>query len=543
MKKVILLLALFAIGTIAFSQEVTVRFTGQLNGTDYCRLDSVAVTNLTRNWTETIEYPDTIIVLGSMVDANLNIATVQGLGQNIPNPFNCETRVELSLSQREDVRMQLLDVTGKIYAEYNGSLDAGVHTFDISAANPQTYLLNAAVGNCQYSIRMVNVGSGCGCSIKYAGIYGGIEAKLTSANEFQIGDNMRYVGYTTIEGETVASEAEEQIQAVNQYITLNFIHYFRPSVETLAATDITISSATLRGNITYNGGAPINSCGFYYGTSEDNLSQNVSATATGNEFSFTIRNLSLGTNYYYKAYVTNSAGMAMGDIVMFTTCNCGGSITVTDIDGNQYSTVAIGEQCWMAENLRTTKFADGTSIPLGSSTSTTTAYRYNPNNNSNNVPTYGYLYNWPAAMHGASSSSSNPSNVQGVCQNGWHLPSDAEWTRLTDYLCSHSQYQCGSDSSYIAKSLASTTGWNSSTTTCAVGNTPSNNNSTGFCALPAGVYGGSGYSSFGNDAYFWSATEGSSDHAYRRNLNYNSADVHRSNSGETFGMSIRCVRD
>lgn len=101
MRKIVLLLVLLAIGTIAFSQEITVRFTGQLNNSEYCRLDSVKVTNLTRDWTETIEYPDTIIVLGGTVGTDLNIAATQGLGQNIPNPFDCETRVELSVSQRE----------------------------------------------------------------------------------------------------------------------------------------------------------------------------------------------------------------------------------------------------------------------------------------------------------------------------------------------------------------------------------------------------------------------------------------------------------
>ena len=77
-----------------FSQEITVSFAGLFNGTDY-RLDSVVVTNLTRNWTETVEYPDTIIVLGSTVGANLNIAVEQGLRQNVPNPFDCTTRTEL----------------------------------------------------------------------------------------------------------------------------------------------------------------------------------------------------------------------------------------------------------------------------------------------------------------------------------------------------------------------------------------------------------------------------------------------------------------
>ena len=142
----------------AFSQEITVRFTGQLNGTSYCRLDSVKITNLTRDWTETVVYPDTIIVQSATVGTDLNIADTQGLGQNIPNPFDCETRVELSVSQRENVRMKLLDASGKQYAEYSGSLDAGVHTFDISAAAPQTYVLNATVGNRSYSIRMVNTG-------------------------------------------------------------------------------------------------------------------------------------------------------------------------------------------------------------------------------------------------------------------------------------------------------------------------------------------------------------------------------------------------
>lgn len=310
---------LLAIGTIAFSQEITVRFTGQLNNSEYCRLDSVKVTNLTHNWTETIEYPDTIIVLGGTVDANMNVVSTQGLGQNVPNPFNCETRVELSVSQQENVRMQLLDATGKLCAEYYSSLDAGVHNFDISASMPQTYMLNAMVGNRPYSIRMVNVGSGCGSSIRYAGISGGITAKLTSTNEFQIGDNMRYEGYTTIEEQIVTSETIEQMQAVNQYVTLNFTHYFRPIVETLSATDITTSTATLHGNITNNGGSSSVSRGFYYGTSEDNLSQIISVAAESSEYSANITELNSGTTYYYCAFATNSAGTTVGEVWSFTT--------------------------------------------------------------------------------------------------------------------------------------------------------------------------------------------------------------------------------
>ena len=221
---------------------------------------------------------------------------------------------------------------------------------------------------------------------------------------------------------------------------------------------------------------------------------------------------------------------------------CLGVPTVTDIDGNVYNTVQIGEQCWMRENLKTTKYANGTTIPLGTTTSSTTAYRYYPGNDSANVSTYGYLYNWAAVMNGAASSSANPSGVQGICPDGWHVPSDDEWTEMTNYVSSQSQYVCGNNTAYIAKALASETGWNSSTANCAVGNNPSTNNATGFSARPAGhCYGA--YGLFGNGAFFWSASQTNSDYAYNRNLGYYNALVYRGSNGKDYGYSVRCVRN
>jgi uncharacterized protein (TIGR02145 family) len=216
--------------------------------------------------------------------------------------------------------------------------------------------------------------------------------------------------------------------------------------------------------------------------------------------------------------------------------------TVTDVDGNTYNTVQIGNQCWMRENLRTTKYSDGTAIALGSSTSSDIAYRYNPDNNAGNVSAYGYLYNWKAVMRNSSSSSANPSGVQGVCPAGWHVPSNAEWTQLTDYVSSQSQYQCGGTSTNIAKALASATGWSSSSATCAVGNNPSGNNATGFSALPAGRYLGV-YPNVGNNANFWSSTEGSNDAAYTRTLYSSIEYVYSANNNKYYGYSVRCLKD
>ena len=145
-------------------------------------------------------------------------------------------------------------------------------------------------------------------------------------------------------------------------------------------------------------------------------------------------------------------------------------------------------------------------------------------------------------MGSSSSSSANPSGVQGICPTGWHVPSDAEWTQLTDYLGSQTQYQCNNSSDNIAKALASITGWNSDSGTCSVGNNPSTNNATGFSALPAGYYTGN-YDYFGYDAYFWSATEFYDYYAYYRNLYYFSAYVARSYNYKDDGFSVRCVRD
>lgn len=215
---------------------------------------------------------------------------------------------------------------------------------------------------------------------------------------------------------------------------------------------------------------------------------------------------------------------------------------VTDIDGNTYDAVKLGDQVWMAENLRTTKYADGTTIPMGNTFSEDVAYRYCPNNISDNVSTYGYLYNWPAMMHNSSSSDSNPSGVQGICPTGWHVPSNAEWSQLTDYVSSQSQYVCGSDNTYIAKALASTTVWVSSTEQCAPGNNPSSNNATGFYAVPAGYYYGY-YTAFNYGAYYWSATQTNSLNAYFHALIYTSAFVYSDTYSKLAGFSVRCLRD
>jgi len=214
-----------------------------------------------------------------------------------------------------------------------------------------------------------------------------------------------------------------------------------------------------------------------------------------------------------------------------------------DYDGNVYSTVMIGTQCWMKDNLRASHYADGTAIAQGVTTSTTIPYRYRPDNNSMNVATNGYLYNWRAVMRNTASSNANPSGVQGICPTGWHVPSDAEWAQLTGYLSSNSQYFCENDSVNIAKSMAYSSGWLSNIYSCSVGENQATNNSSGFSACPSGYYIGS-YNGFGSTAFFWSATEHSDgEEAWYLSLFYGLPTVGHDSNNKATAFSVRCLRN
>lgn len=198
----------------------------------------------------------------------------------------------------------------------------------------------------------------------------------------------------------------------------------------------------------------------------------------------------------------------------------------------------------MKENLRTTHYSDSTSIPEGTTLSSTEPYYYDNSNSEIPLLERGYLYNWSAVMHGTDGSSTNPSRVQGICPTGWHVPSDAEWSQLTQYVSEQDSCRCSNDQTYIAKALASNTYWNTSTNICAVGNDLSANNATGFSALPAGLINSSGFIySLDYGTHFWSTTESASDRAWERSFGTAYPYVGRSSNYKRDGYSVRCVRD
>ena len=196
--------------------------------------------------------------------------------------------------------------------------------------------------------------------------------------------------------------------------------------------------------------------------------------------------------------------------------------TVTDIDGNVYQTVTIGTQEWMAANLKVTHYRNGDDIPNVTDNATWEALNTGAyceyNNDANNVATYGRLYSGYAV-----------GDSRNIAPTGWHIPSDAEWQTLVDYL--------GGISVAGGKMKeAGTMHWYSPN----IGAT----NESGFSGLPCGYRSYDGpYGRIGYSAYFWSSTELSISEAWYRYLDYNGSGVYRGSSGKRFGYSVRCVND
>ena len=218
---------------------------------------------------------------------------------------------------------------------------------------------------------------------------------------------------------------------------------------------------------------------------------------------------------------------------------------VQDRNGNWYGAVVIGKQVWLAENLKTRNRSNWTQIPVGGSTaSDSTPYCYYPNSQSYRVEEYGLLYNWAAAMDGGSASSQNPSGVQGLAPDGWHIPSEAEFDQLVDYVARKPEFLADmTTSNAVAKSLASRSGWSTSSNTNAVGNSQLRNNRTMFGAKPAGTFNYEGSTqNFGASTIFWTTTQDSS-RAIGKYISNANATVVTGSFNKGNGFAIRCVCD
>ncbi|MCX6224867.1 MAG: hypothetical protein NTV01_09000 [Bacteroidia bacterium] len=223
----------------------------------------------------------------------------------------------------------------------------------------------------------------------------------------------------------------------------------------------------------------------------NSFSPGLKSTSSGYFLNYTPGNIMLYrcSSGVYTTIMADSPAVSKNYEVDFSAC--------VDLAGKNYSTIKIGDRTWMAENLAFLP-AVGPSNTGSETINHFYVYGYegtsvNTARAQSNYATYGALYNWPAAM--------------ASCPTGWHLPSDAEWTSLTDYLTNNGYGYEGSGSD-IGRSMASSSGWNYSSVAGTIGNDQSGNNRSGFSGLPGGTrYYDGGFRSLGDAAVFWSSTD------------------------------------
>ncbi|MBK7887686.1 MAG: hypothetical protein IPJ86_10465 [Bacteroidetes bacterium] len=305
----------------------------------------------------------------------------------------------------------------------------------------------------------------------------------------------------------------------NTYWNFSGVSQF-PTISTSAVSTITGTTAISGGTISSDGGSAVISRGVCWSTSPSPTvalaTKTINGSGTGS-FTSNISGLSINTKFYVRAYATNTVGTAYGNELSFTTLN-----PPLDIDGNAYDTVVIGTQVWMSKNLRVSKYRNGDPIPTNLSNTTwqnTTSGAYAIyNNTTTNDSIYGKLYNWYAVA-----------DPRGLCPVGWHVPSDAEWTTLANFL--------GGSAVAGGKMKAVSNLW-----------TPPNDgatNSSGFSGLPGGYRNNFGsYSYIGSGGHWWSSTQDSTPpNAWYRTLYFDDDGVFPSNYDKSIGFSVRCVRD
>ena len=288
-------------------------------------------------------------------------------------------------------------------------------------------------------------------------------------------------------------------------------------------------------------------CKINYTGSQGNASGFKSQSAKNN-FGFTP-----GDELMFTAFASTAIGN-LGSAIEFDTpemntvyafdiiggLRCPGMPTITDVDGNTYNTVQIGEQCWMKENLKTTTYRNGTEIPNVTNanawiTLTTGAYVWYDNDISWK-DSYGALYNWFTTV-----------DPNGLCPTGWHVPSDDEWTDLTDYIGGTSSPHGNELKSCRQVNSPLGGGCNTSEHPRWEEDTIYGNYGTddyGFSGLPGGYRGINGsFYGIGFSGSWWSSTEYSSISAWFRGLSRNLGYVFVYDYGKQGGRSVRCLRD
>lgn len=329
MKHLYLTIVLLFLALAGSAQEtVNVAFTASTESGLYCPFSSVSVTNVTRGWTETLAYPDTILVLTNTVGVDEHTGKAFCLGDAYPNPFTEETQALLELPEKGDVLLQVIRVDGSEIASQRHCLEAGTYRLRVSLSAPQLAFLSVTTSYGRQVTKLLHTGDGAADALDIDVVSTVTKSlgksdptRLDATGEFESGDVMRYEAHLMDEGMTVNSIALTQPQYGDEVITLLFA-LDKPTVITNdSVTNISHISANCGGNVTDAGGLMVTARGVCWSTMPNptvSNSHTTDGTGTG-EFHSLLLDLAVETTYYVRAYATNLLGTSYGDEIEFTT--------------------------------------------------------------------------------------------------------------------------------------------------------------------------------------------------------------------------------
>ena len=334
MKKSISLIIMLLLAFVASAQEtVTLKFTSTTPDGSYFPFDAVNVINVTRNWTESLTYPDTTMVLTSY--DSLQEESYHGgfLSEVFPNPSSGTGTVFFWMEKSGLLNTKILDIKGDILSEHAESIDEGAYQITINMSKRQTAFLVLTTNENQFIKKVINTGIGMNDNISISKVSSGKQnSESRDGGEFAIGDIMSYMAVSNIGNHTVESIRITQAQFNDETIVLTF-PLTDPAVSTAEVTNISTNSAIAGGTVTSDGGGIISARGVCWSTSQNpTVSDSHTSNGTGiGSFTTSLTNLDRNTTYYIRAYATNEKSTSYGNELCFTTAVALPEITTTDV--------------------------------------------------------------------------------------------------------------------------------------------------------------------------------------------------------------------
>ncbi len=535
-----LLFFIMAIKTVhADPGAIALSFSAEHDGTPVA-LDSIFIENLTQGASMMIYDDHVILTSGTTGFTGESPPDLFSL-HVYPNPFMGKTTFEVFTPGRDYFNLEVFDLTGRRLASHEITLEQGHHQFTFFAGEQQSYVL--AVGSGKFNQKRVMIQTGRGSSsfsrISYDGSFAKPKTEYAGSEvdfPYQHGDELRFTGYVTSNYGNKGSDVITDSPVSDAEYLFDVIF----PLHTLSLSAEPMTAGTVHG------------CGEY----EQN--QDCIIEAVANE-GFEFVGWAGHTDYLDDPDASSSTltmpGYDLSITAVFEQKAFWYGDGVTDIDGNEYVTVIIGTQEWMAENLRVTKYSNGDVIPADLSDAdwyhtTSGAYAVFPhemvdgiNSHEEMVAAYGKLYNWFAV-----------DDTRGLCPPGWKVPNNDDWDQLKNFIIgmghpNQDNNPAGAGNAMKScRQVDSPLGGDCNTTEHPRWNPDDSHygfDKFGFSALPAGrrIFAPTNYSGMATHSNFQSATEWDELHNYSCALWVGMGSAWENYHFKQVGNSVRCVRE